>query len=160
NAALAAGAIGVIFVDPAFINLGASDTSWSMLRADWDAAWDVIQTDPEAARVSILLPASSFPQRGDTVSDYSSRGPRAIGGQFLVKPNITAPGTDILAAYAANAGGATATALQNGTSMSSPHMAGAAVLVRAVRPDWTPLEVHSAINMTAKMDGVIVASGL
>lgn len=157
--ALAAGAIGVIFVDRDFINLGASDTSWSMLRADWDAAWAAIQADPAAARVSLLLPASSFPQRGDVVSDYSSRGPRANNNQFLVKPNITAPGTDILAAYAAAFGGATSTAMENGTSMSGPHIAGSAALLRAVRPDWTPTEIRSAINMTAKLDGLIRADG-
>lgn len=159
TAALDAGAIGVIFVDPAFINLGASETSWSMLRADWDAAWAVIETDPEAARVSILLPAASFPQRGDVVSDYSSRGPRASSGQFLIKPDITAPGTDILAAYAANAGGATATALENGTSMSGPHVSGSAVLLRAVHPDWTPMQVRSAMNLTSKIEGLIRADG-
>lgn len=157
--ALAAGAVGVVFVDRDFINLGANQTSWSMLRADWDIAWAQIQVDPAHATASLLLPASSFPQRGDVVSDYSSRGPLANGGQFLAKPNITAPGTDILAAYAAAFGGATATALSNGTSMSGPHIAGAAALLRAVRPDWTPTEVRSAINMTAKLEGLIRADG-
>ncbi len=157
--ALAAGAIGVIFVDRDFINLGASGTSWSMLRADWNKAWAAMQADPDGARASLLLPASSFPQRGDVVSDYSSRGPRATSSQFLVKPNITAPGTDILAAYMAGAGGATATAMENGTSMSSPHIAGSAALLRAVRPDWTPTEMRSAINMTSRLDGLIRADG-
>lgn len=159
SAALAAGAIGVVFIDRDFINLGASGTSWSMLRADWDTAWSAMQQDPQGARVSIELPAASFPQRGDVVSDYSGRGPRATGGQYLVKPNITAPGTDILAAYAFNAGGASATAMSNGTSMSGPHVAGAAALLRAVRPEWTPTEVRSAINMTAKLEGLIRADG-
>jgi subtilisin family serine protease len=130
-----------------------------MLRADWDAAWAVIETDPEAARASLLLPAGSFPQRGDVVSDYSSRGPRASSGQFLIKPDITAPGTDILAAYAANAGGATSTAMENGTSMSSPHISGSAALLRALQPGWTPTQVRSAINMTAKLEGLIRADG-
>ncbi|MBA8886510.1 subtilisin family serine protease [Dokdonella fugitiva] len=157
--ALAAGAIGVIFVDRDFINLGASATSWSMLRADWDAAWTQIQTDPAQATASLLLPASSFPQRGDVVADFSSRGPLANNGQYLVKPNITAPGVDILASYAAAAGGANSTALENGTSMSSPHTTGSAALLRAVHPDWTPTEVRSALNMTAKLDGLIRADG-
>ena len=157
--ALAAGAIGVIFVDRDFINLGAAETSWSMLRADWDAAWAQIQTDPDHAFASLLLPASSFPQRGDVVSDYSSRGPLARNGQYLVKPNITAPGTDIVAAYMAGEGGAEATAMENGTSMSSPHITGSAALLRAVQPDWTPTEIRSAINMTAKLEGLVRADG-
>ncbi|MGH8171915.1 MAG: S8 family serine peptidase, partial [Rhodanobacteraceae bacterium] len=159
QAALDAGALGVIFVDRDFINLGASETSWSMLRADWDLVWAEIESDPEAARASLLLPASSFPQRGDVVADFSSRGPRATGGQFLVKPDITAPGVDILAAYTAELGGPSATAMENGTSMSSPHTAGSAVLLRAVQPTWTPSEVRSALNMTAKIEGLIQADG-
>lgn len=159
TAALNAGAIGVVFVDRDFINLGASDTSWSMLRADWDKAWAAMQAAPDLARASLLLPAESFVQRGDVVSDYSSRGPRANSGQFLAKPNITAPGTDILAAYMAGAGGATATALSNGTSMSSPHIAGSALLLRAVQPDWTPTEIRSAMNMTAFTENLVRADG-
>jgi len=159
QAALDAGAIGVIFVDRAFINLGASGTSWSMLRADWDEAWAAIQADPQAATASISLPAQSFPQRGDVVADFSGRGPRASGGQYLVKPDVSAPGVDILAAYTADLGGATAAALDNGTSMSSPHVAGAAALLRAVRPEWTPTQIRSAMNMTAKSDDLIRADG-
>lgn len=159
QAALDAGAIGVIFVDRDFINLGASETSWSMLRADWDAVWAEIEADPEAARASLLLPAASFPQRGDVVADFSSRGPRANGGQYLVKPDITAPGVDIVAAYTAELGGPTATAMENGTSMSSPHTAGSAALVRAVQPTWTPTQVRSALNMTSKIDSLIRADG-
>ena len=157
SAALAAGAIGVVFVDNVFLNLGASDTSWSMLRSDWDAVWTYIQDNPEAARASFLLPATSFPQQGDVVADFSSRGPVANGGQYLVKPDITAPGVDILAAYTAELGGPTSTALENGTSMSSPHIAGSAVLLRAVQPTWTPTEIRSAINLTAKTNNIVNA---
>jgi hypothetical protein len=130
-----------------------------MLRADWDAVWAVIGSNPEHARASLLLPAGSFPQRGDVVADFSSRGPRAIGGQYLVKPDITAPGVDILAAYTAEEGGATSTAMENGTSMSSPHITGSAALLRAVQPDWTPTEVRSAINLTSKIDDLVNADG-
>jgi subtilisin family serine protease len=159
QAALDAGAIGVIFVDRDFINLGASETSWSMLRADWDAVWAVVEANPEQARASLLLPAGSFPQRGDVVADFSSRGPRASSGQYLVKPDITAPGVDILAAYTAEEGGATSTAMENGTSMSSPHITGSAALLRAVQPTWTPSEVRSAINMTSKIADLVNADG-
>ena len=160
QAALDAGAIGVIFVDNVFLNLGASDSSWSMLRSDWDAAWAQIETDPAHATASILFPAAAFPQLGDVVADFSSRGPVATGGQYLVKPDITGPGVDILAAYSSHfGGGATATALDNGTSMSSPHIAASAALLRGVQPDWTPTEIRSALNMTAKEGDVVNADG-
>lgn len=157
--ALAAGAIGVIFVDRDFINLGAAETSWSMLRADWDLAWAQIEGDPSHATASLLLPTASFPQRGDVVADFSSRGPLASGGQVLIKPDITAPGVDIVAAYTATLGGPEATAMENGTSMSSPHIAGSAALLRAVQPLWSPVEVRSAINLTARTAGLIKADG-
>ena len=160
QAALDAGAVGTVFVDNVFLNLGASDSSWSMLRSDWDAVWAAVQSDPEAATASLTFPAASFPQQGDVVADFSSRGPVANSGQYLVKPDITAPGVDILAAYASNfGGGATATALDNGTSMSSPHIAASAVLLRAVNPTWTPTEIRSAINLTAKLDGLTRPDG-
>jgi hypothetical protein len=160
QSALDAGAIGVVFVDTVFLNLGASDSSWSMLRSDWDAIWTYIENDPGSARASLLYPATSFPQLGDVVADFSSRGPVANSGQYLVKPDITAPGVDILAAYASNfGGGATATALDNGTSMSSPHIAASAVLLRAVNPTWTPTQIRSAINLTAKLDGLTRPDG-
>lgn len=160
TAALTAGATGVIFVDPAFINLGAADTSWSMLRADWDKVWAVIQSNPESARASLLLPARSYEQRGNVIAGFSSRGPRANSSQFVIKPDITAPGVDILAAYTATTGGATSTSMQNGTSMSSPHIAGAAALVRAIQPTWTPTQVRSAMNLTARNENMIRADNL
>ncbi|MEO7433292.1 MAG: S8 family serine peptidase [Dokdonella sp.] len=159
TAALTAGAIGVIFVDRDFINLGASDTSWSMLRADWDQAWAQIQTNPSTATASLLLPTASFPQRGDVVADFSSRGPLASLNQVIVKPDITAPGVDIIAAYAGAFGGATATAMENGTSMSGPHTTGSGALLRALQPTWTPTEIRSAINLTSKRTGLIRADG-
>jgi hypothetical protein len=160
TAALDAGAVGVIFVDNVFLNLGASDSSWSMLRSDWDVVWTQIQIDPASATASLLFPAASFPQQGDIVADFSSRGPVATGGQYIVKPDITAPGVDILAAYSSNfGGGATATALDNGTSMSSPHIAGSATLLRSVQPTWTPTEIRSAINLTAKDHDIVNADG-
>ena len=161
TAALNAGAIGVIFVDPFFINLGAADTSWSMLRSDWDLVWAHIQSNPSAAHASVLFPAASYPQRGNVLIDFSSRGPRVThsgSAQWIIKPDITAPGVDILAAYMAGAGGATATAIENGTSMSSPHMAGAGALMRAVRPTWSVSQIRSPVNMTARLTDLITGT--
>src|SRR5690606_31905273 len=68
----------------------------------------------------------------------------------LTKPDITAPGINI---YAAGRDVDNGYYTSSGTSMSGPHVAGAAALVRAVRPSWTPSEVKSALQMTAKRDG-------
>lgn len=153
SAALAAGAVGVIFVDVVYLNLGAADTSWSILMSDWDAVYAQIEIDPDLATASALLPASSFPGVGDVIADFSSRGPNlGLGGQFLVKPEISAPGVDILAAYI---GGPDSVALENGTSMAGPHIAGSAVLMRSLHADWTPMQIKSALMLNAKTDGLV-----
>jgi hypothetical protein len=83
---------------------------------------------------------------------FSSRGP---GGDFL-KPDVTAPGLQILAGQTPTpespAEGPPGNLYQviAGTSMSSPHVAGAAALVFALHPSWTPGQVKSALETTAK----------
>ena len=87
---------------------------------------------------------------GDVMASFSSRGPNPATGGDLLKPDVTAPGVDILAAFHDGAfGPAPQYGVISGTSMSSPHAAGAAALVRAVHPDWTPDEVRSALMTTA-----------
>ncbi|MCB1627675.1 MAG: S8 family serine peptidase, partial [Xanthomonadales bacterium] len=151
--ALAAGAIGVIYVDSNFLNLGANMTSWSMRRADWDlveAGWD-----PASATASIDVTSQIFPNQGDLLANFSLRGPRLISTQGIVKPDITAPGVDILAAGAAGNVGDNGVFLNSGTSMSSPHNAGAAALMTALYPTLTPSEIKSALMLSARNTGAV-----
>lgn len=95
---------------------------------------------------------------GDIMAGFSSRGPN--GAIDVISPNITAPGVDIVAAY--GVGGVVEWNSISGTSMSSPHMAGAGALMMALHPDWTPAEIQSALMTTAftsvlKEDGVTPA---
>lgn len=92
--------------------------------------------------------------QGDVMAAFSSRGP---GGNFI-KPDVTAPGVQILAGdtpivegSASGPGGEYFQAIA-GTSMSSPHVAGSALLVRAVHPSWSPGQVKSALMTTALTD--------
>jgi hypothetical protein len=88
---------------------------------------------------------------GDVLAAFSSRGP---GGHFI-KPDVTAPGVQILAGHTPVPedilGGPPGELFQAiaGTSMSSPHTAGAAILLRAFKTDWTPGQVKSALMTTA-----------
>lgn len=90
----------------------------------------------------------------DIVAGFSSYGPNTTFD--VLKPDITGPGVSILAAVA---DGTIAPSpdyefeLYQGTSMSSPHNAGAAALMVALHPDWTPMEIRSAMMMTAE-DGL------
>lgn len=91
---------------------------------------------------------------GDITAGFSSRGPNvAVPG--VIKPDITAPGVDILAAvHTTDPSAGPEFGLMSGTSMSSPHAAGSAALIRAVNPHWTPSQVQSAMMTTATSDTV------
>lgn len=94
--------------------------------------------------------------QGDVITSFSSRGP---AGDFL-KPDVTAPGLHILAGHTPTPESPLEGPPGNlyqviaGTSMSAPHVAGAAALLFALHPDWTPGQVKSALETTAKNTGV------
>lgn len=85
---------------------------------------------------------------GDVVNSGSLRGPNTTFD--VTKPDITGPGTTVYAAVSDSGG---QFGFLTGTSMSSPHVAGAGALVRAANPSWTPMEVKSALQLTALRDG-------
>ena len=98
--------------------------------------------------------------RGDVMASFSSRGPL---GDFI-KPDMTAPGVQILAGNTPEpinvAAGPPGELFQviAGTSMSSPHAAGVAALVKAAHPDWTPGQIKSAL-MTSSVQSVLKEDG-
>jgi uncharacterized repeat protein (TIGR01451 family) len=83
---------------------------------------------------------------GDVMAISSSRGPN-LGVIDILKPDITAPGTDIWAAYRDGE----EYNIIGGTSMASPHVAGGATLLMDLFPDWTPAEIQSALMTTSKL---------
>ncbi len=94
------------------------------------------------------------------MADFSSRGPNRADANVL-KPDLTAPGVDILAASRPQlteeqrnqvASGAVAPAewqSMQGTSMSSPHVAGLAALLHQLHPTWSPAAIKSALMTSA-----------
>ncbi|PRY02437.1 S8 family peptidase [Allonocardiopsis opalescens] len=89
----------------------------------------------------------------EALAPWSSRGPRIDGG--AVKPEITAPGVDILGARAEGAlpqvpeGGPDHLVI-SGTSMAAPHAAGAAALLAQRNPDWDGARLRTALTSTAR----------
>jgi hypothetical protein len=80
---------------------------------------------------------------------FSSRGPLLAGSGNLLKPDVIAPGQDILAAVAPPGNNGQLFNIYSGTSMSSPHVAGVAALLKNLRPDWTPMMIKSALMTSA-----------
>jgi subtilisin family serine protease len=90
------------------------------------------------------------PSNGDQMASFSSRGPDKNVPDVL-KPDAAAPGVDILAAVnSTNPLADPEYGILSGTSMATPHMTGAAALIRAVHSTWTPAEIQSALMTTAK----------
>ncbi|XP_058767757.1 subtilisin-like serine-protease S isoform X2 [Vicia villosa] len=85
-------------------------------------------------------------QPAPRVAAFSSRGPSALSPEIL-KPDITAPGINILAAWSPATGNMFN--ILSGTSMACPHVTGIATLVKAVHPSWSPSAIKSAIMTTA-----------
>jgi subtilisin family serine protease len=85
----------------------------------------------------------SEPQVADLLASSSSRGPSGVAG--ILKPNVAAPGTAVLAA----AGTGSGFAFLTGTSMATPHVAGAAALLLSAHPTWSVSDVESSLSTTA-----------
>ncbi len=86
----------------------------------------------------------AHPEFTDNLHVSSSRGP--VYAEAVLKPDIAAPGDQIKSTLA---GSGTSGIAYTGTSMSSPHLAGAAALVRQARPDWSAEDVKAVLMNTA-----------
>jgi minor extracellular serine protease Vpr len=86
----------------------------------------------------------------DIMAGFSGQGPTDV--DFRVKPDVVAPGVNVLSSIPLSFCGQSATtcwAFFQGTSMATPHLAGSAAVVRQQHPDWTAAEIRSAIVNTA-----------
>lgn len=99
------------------------------------------------------LPAAPAPQ----IAGFSSRGPTLAAGGDLLKPDIAAPGVNVLAGVSTIGNNGDQFGFMSGTSMAAPHIAGFGALVLSKQPKWTPAMVKSAMMTTAyplvKADG-------
>jgi Subtilase family/Fibronectin type-III domain/PA domain/Peptidase inhibitor I9 len=147
-----AGGIGMILVN----------TSINSLNADFHFVPTVHlqSTDRTAVKAYAATPGATAKINQSTLTytdpapftaSFSSRGPLAAAGGDLLKPDVIAPGQDILAAVAPPGNHGFDFNLYSGTSMSAPHVAGLGTLLKQLHPSWTPMMVKSAL-MTSGSD--------
>lgn len=102
---------------------------------------------PVTARLEADTALVVDPAAADDLASFSSLGP---SGFDVLGPTFAAPGVNILAAFRPDDGG---DPLQyhfaHGTSMASPHVAGAGALLKALHPTWSPAMILSALAGTA-----------
>ena len=144
-----AGGVGMILVN----------TSASSLNADFHFVPTVHLSHTDRAAVKAYAATADatatinqstivFNAAAPFTASFSSRGPLLAGGGDLLKPDVIAPGQDILAAVSPSINGRDFD-LFSGTSMSSPHVAGLGALLKDLHPDWSPMAIKSALMTSA-----------
>ncbi|KAE9602686.1 putative cucumisin [Lupinus albus] len=150
-----------------------------IILADYDFSWSSISLEPhvlpashvnftEGYKILTYIKQTKYPvaqisrvktelgiMPSPLIASFSSRGPNYIEPGIL-KPDIAAPGDDIIAAYSEATPPLSGTLDQrrtpfmilSGTSMACPHVSGIAVLLKALHPDWSPAAIKSAIMTT------------
>ncbi len=105
--------------------------------------------DFDQRNVTIGAPAyvSTGSEGQDIMAGFSSQGPTDV--DFRVKPDVVAPGVNVLSSVPGACGPLGCWAFFQGTSMATPHLAGSAAIVRQKHPDWSAAQVRSAIVNTA-----------
>ncbi|HWI50578.1 MAG TPA: S8 family serine peptidase [Symbiobacteriaceae bacterium] len=135
----------------------------SISKADGEL---MVQSRSEAGEAARLrLTPEEVPQP-DRLAEFSSRGPNNDG---FIKPEITAPGVNIYSATITQAGmpgggmpDPSGYISASGTSMATPHVAGAVALLRQAHPDWSSMQVKAALVNTArwmKNQGTVMDQG-
>lgn len=162
-----AGAAGVVIANVAggattVLNQAHTLSTVHVRQADGDAIKAyVAATASPAAALGDLLAVVDPTIAAPVMNGSSSRGPN-VANANLLKPDLTAPGTDILAGTTADlteaqrnaiAAGGTAPSMRwdfyTGTSMATPHVAGIALLLKQEHPTWSPAAIKSALMTSA-----------
>nr|GMD58534.1 subtilisin-like protease SBT3.5 isoform X1 [Ipomoea batatas] len=147
-----AGGLGVILFQQTSSALDSYNSDFPLIQVDYEIGTKILlyfrsTSDPKVrlspTKTHIGKPISTV------VAKYSSRGPYTLTPELL-KPDIAAPGTNILAAYIPDDPTVpSAYYFVSGTSMATPHVAGIVALLKSVHPDWSPAAIKSAIVTTA-----------
>lgn len=148
----AAGGAGMILGNPTPNSIDLDDHAVPTVHIDaqyYAAVRAVAQATPSQTVTFTAGNTSGIETPAPIVAASSSRGPVLADGNDVIKPDIAAPGTGIIAAGPNAEGGEPSYAFLSGTSMAAPHVAGLAAVYLGDRPLATPAEIKSALMTTA-----------
>ncbi|WP_434931162.1 S8 family serine peptidase [Shewanella sp. HL-SH5] len=131
---------------------GVTFPSVMISKADGDSIIDSLGDTATAGTISAEIKRIVSQGLADMINQSSSRGPN--GNENILKPDLAAPGTSILSAFSPDDGGKPFNAI-TGTSMASPHVAGAAALMAQLHPDWSAIDIKTALTSTAQMADIL-----
>jgi subtilisin family serine protease len=151
-----AGGIGMILANTSPNSLNADLHHVPTIHID-DVAGAAVKAyvTSAGAGATATIGAVSGAAPAPKMAEFSSRGPSLGASGDLLKPDLTAPGVDILAAVSPDSG--RSFDLLSGTSMSSPHIAGIGALMKDAHPSWSPAAIKSAL-MTSAYDTIDAAN--
>lgn len=147
----AAGAAAAIVVNhqEALLTMAGNQTGVVSVMVTTSDGAQIIEHDGQSATINANMLYKSIPEATNRMASFSSQGP--THGDLLIKPDVVAPGADVLSAQPSWAcETAPCWAIFGGTSMATPHLAGIAAVVRAEHPSWSAAEVRSAVVNTAR----------
>ena len=144
-----AGGIGMVLVNVVAGTLNADYHAVPTVHLA-DTARTAVKAYAASSGATATVNASTldFSTPAPFTASFSSRGPLIAGGGSLLKPDLIAPGQDILAAVAPPGNSGRSFDIYSGTSMSSPHVAGLGALFKQLYPSWSPMAIKSALMTT------------
>jgi len=156
-AVLNAGGVGMIMHENSDAGNLFSDSHWvPSVHVDQTPGLAIkayIAANPGTATAQIVAPQTSVWPYAPSMTDFSSRGPNPVAPD-IIKPDVTAPGIQILAGNSPFPDPGTTPTGElfqaiAGTSMSSPHVAGLFALLKQAHPEWSAAMAKSALMTTA-----------
>ena len=157
-----AGGVGMILYNPVDAQALVTDTHWVPsihINFTNGTAVKAYIASAGATATAAISDSIKVPSQGSVMADFSSRGPDGAAND-IIKPDVTAPGVNILAGHTPTPprieGGAPGQLFQSisGTSMSAPHVAGVAALLKQLHPGWNGDMIKSALMTTGRQDVV------